>query len=54
MTRAATFVFTAPMPGGPWRKVFDCPVAFDAYARNWREQYGGTLWVSVRECRGAL
>jgi hypothetical protein len=52
--RPVHFVFTAPMPGGPWRKVFTCPVEFDAYTRNWREQCGDTVWVSVCECRGAL
>lgn len=54
MSRASVFVFTAPMPGGPWRKVFDCPVAFDEYCREWANGFGPLLWVSVCECRGAL
>lgn len=48
------FTFTAPMPGGPWRKLFACPVAFDAYVKNWRENFGETLWLSPLECRGAM
>lgn len=48
------FVFTAPMPGGPWRKVFTCPVRFDAYAKNWREQFGPLLWLTPFECRGGI
>jgi len=48
------YTFTAPMPGGPWRRVFDCPHAFDDYVREWRSHLGAVSFDSPWVARGAL
>lgn len=52
--REFSYVFTAPMPGGPWRRVFTCPSAFGAYVQNWRDECGPVDWPTPFLARGAL
>lgn len=54
MKREHLYTFTAPMPGGPWRKLFTCPHEFDAYVRQWRSDLGDVDWVTPSVARGAL
>lgn len=54
MKREHTFVFTACMRKGPWRRVFTSAAAFDGYVRHWRENVGPVEWFGPFECRGAL
>lgn len=49
-----TYTFTAPMPGGPWRKLFACPHQFDDYVRSWRETVGPVEFDSPWVARGAM
>lgn len=49
-----TYTFTAPMPGGPWRRVFSCPHEFDAYVLAWMEDMGPVEWLTPFLARGAL
>lgn len=54
MSAPRVYVFTAPMPGGPWRKLFTCPHEFDAYVRQWRADLGDVEWPTPFVARGAL
>jgi hypothetical protein len=52
--KAHTWTFTAPMPGGPWRRLFHCPHAFDEYVRAWRADLGDVTFDTPWVARGAL
>lgn len=54
MSAPRVYVFTAPMPGGPWRKLFSCPHEFDAYVRQWRADLGDVEFSTPFLARGAL
>lgn len=48
------YIFTAPMPGGPWRKLFICPHDFDDYVRSWRSSIGAVTFETPWVARGAM